>query len=96
MLAAFRGKVWLTETGGIVKLGALVPGQHEPRGARRSGCMFTLAKSNSRIQRLYVYQFNPPADPATADFDAGLINPDGSQRPGYDVVKTRKARSCHK
>ena len=27
-----RGKVWLTETGGIVKLGTSVPGQHEPRG----------------------------------------------------------------
>jgi hypothetical protein len=58
--------------------------------------MFTLAKTNSRIQRLYVYQFNPPADPATASFDAGLINPDQSLRPGYNVVKSRKARSCHK
>ena len=29
-------------------------------------------------------------------FDAGLINPDGSTRPGYAVVKSRKARSCHK
>ena len=58
--------------------------------------MFTLAKSNSRISALFVYQFNPPPDPATADFDAGLINPDRSLRPGYNVVKTRKARSCHK
>jgi len=66
------------------------------RAAKALGCMFTLAKTNSRIQRLYVYQFNPPADPATADFDAGLINPDQTLRPGYDIVKARKARSCHK
>ena len=60
------------------------------------GCMFSLAKSNSRIGALFVYQFNSPPDPTTAFFDAGLINPDNSLRPGYDVVKSRKARSCHK
>ncbi len=95
MLAAFHGKVWLTETGGIVKLGSSFPASTS-RASKALGCMFTLAKTNSRIQRLYVYQFNPPADPATADFDAGLINPDQTLRPGYNVVKTRKARSCHK
>ena len=95
VLAAFRGKVWLTETGGIVKLGSSFPASTS-RAAKALGCMFTLAKTNSRIQRLYVYQFNPPADPATADFDAGLINPDQTLRPGYDIVKARKARSCHK
>jgi hypothetical protein len=95
VLAAFSGKVWLTETGGIVKLGSSFPASTS-RASKALGCMFTLAKTNSRIQRLYVYQFNPPADPAAADFDAGLINPDQSLRPGYNVVKTRKARSCHK
>ena len=48
------------------------------RASKALGCMFTLAKSNKRIQRLYVYQFNPAADPQNARFDAGLINPDGS------------------
>jgi hypothetical protein len=95
VLAAFRGKVWLTETGGIVKLGRSFPASTS-RASKALGCMFTLAKSNSRISALFVYQFNPPADPATADFDAGLINPDQTLRPGYNVVKTRKARSCHK
>ncbi len=95
VLAAFRGKVWLTETGGIVKLGSSFPASTS-RAARALGCMFTLAKSNSRISALFVYQFNPPADPSTAFFDAGLINPDQSLRSGYNVVKRRKARSCHK
>jgi hypothetical protein len=94
VLATFGGKVWLTETGGIVKLGTSFP-TSTSRASKALGCMFTLAKTNSRIQRLYVYQFNPATDPA-ATFDAGLINPDGTTRPGYSVVKTRKARSCHK
>jgi Glycosyl hydrolase catalytic core len=95
VLATFHGKVWLTETGGIVKLGTSFPFSLS-RAQRALGCMFTLAKTNSRISALFVYQFNPAPDPQTARFDAGLINPDGTPRPGYDVVKTRKARSCHK
>jgi len=95
VLAAFPGKVWLTETGGIVKLGTSFK-PDEKRAARALGCMFTLAKTNSRISALFVYQLFSPDDPATARFDAGLINPDGTPRPGYAVVKSRKARSCHK
>ena len=95
VLAAFPGKVWLTETGGIVKLGSSFPFSTS-RAAKALGCMFSLAKSNSRIAALFVYQYNAPPNPATAFFDAGLINPDNSVRPGYNVVKNRKARSCHK
>ena len=92
VLAAWRGKVWLTETGGLVKLGRSFP-RSTSRAAKALGCMFTLAKSNSRIQRLYVYQINPAFSPSD-DFDAGLINPDGSKRPGYTVVQRKRARSC--
>jgi hypothetical protein len=94
VLQTFRGKVWLTETGGEVKLGTSFPFDTQ-RAARALGCMFAIAK-NPRISGVFVYQFNPPADPSTAFFDAGLINPDNSLRPGYAVVKSRKARSCHK
>jgi hypothetical protein len=95
VLATFKGKVWLTETGGIVKLGTSFP-YSLSRASRALGCMFTLAKTNKRIQALFVYQFNPAADPQTARFDAGLVNPDGTTRPGYAVVKSRKARACRK
>ncbi|MEP6954499.1 MAG: glycosyl hydrolase [Solirubrobacteraceae bacterium] len=95
VLKTFPGKVWLTETGGLVKLGTSFS-YSLSRASKALGCMFTLAKSNKRIQRLYVYQFNPAADPQAARFDAGLINPDGSKRPGYTVVQKRKARRCHK
>jgi hypothetical protein len=97
VLAAFSGKVWLTETGGLVTFGRGFPFKGgEQRAKKALGCMFSLAKSNSRIQRLYIYQFNPSPDPPNASFDAGLINPDGTPRAGYAVVKSRKARSCHK
>jgi hypothetical protein len=94
VLSAWRGPVWLTETGGLVKLGRSFPFSTS-RAAKALGCMFTLAKSNRRIQRLYVYQFNPAFSPSD-DFDAGLINPDGSKRPGYNVVLHKRARSCHR
>jgi hypothetical protein len=95
VLATFHGKVWLTETGGIVKLGNSFPFSTS-RAAKALGCMFTLAKTNPRIQRLYVYQFTPAENPQAARFDAGLFNPDGSKRPGYAVVQKRQARSCKK
>ena len=90
-----RGQVWLTETGGIVTLGTSFP-YNVDRAKKALGCMFTIARSNRRITRLYIYQFNPAAHPQTDRFDAGLINPDGTQRPGYAVVQHRKAGRCHK
>jgi hypothetical protein len=94
VLSAWRGQVWLTETGGIVKLGRSFR-TSTSRAARALGCMFSLAKSNSRIARLYVYQFNP-AQSASDDFDAGLINRDGTRRPGYRIVQRKQARSCRR
>ena len=91
--ATKRGDVWLTETGGIVSLGKNFP-YNTKRAAKALGCMFTLAKSNRRITRLYVYQFH--GIPRGKTFDAGLINPNNTKRPGYNVVKTRKARRCRK
>jgi hypothetical protein len=84
-------RIWLTETGGIVKLGSSLPFS-ESRATKALGCMFTIAKKFKQIERAYVYQFNPGA--TDASFDAGLIRLDGSKRPGYDVVAKRRARSC--
>lgn len=90
-----KGKeIWATETGGIVRLGSSFP-TNVDRAANALGCMFTIAKKYKAVKRLYVYQFNPATNPADV-FDAGLINADGSKRPGYDVVRTRKARACRK
>jgi hypothetical protein len=91
LAATRRGEVWLTETGGIVKFGRSFPFDPQ-RAARALGCMFTIARSNSRIKRLYIYNF--AAAQPDSEFDSGLINVDGTKRPGWDVVKARKAGPC--
>jgi hypothetical protein len=92
VLAAWKGDVWLTETGGQVKLGRALP-TNTQRAARALKCMFTIGKTKSRIKRLYVYQFNP-AFTASDDFDAGLIDRTGKARPGYTVVRKRQTGRC--
>lgn len=84
-------KVWLLETGGIVRLGTSFP-YNEARAAKALGCMFTIAKKFKQIERLYIYQFNGAAPGAS--FDAGLVSAAGVPRAGYDVVKKRKAGKC--
>ena len=71
--------MWLTETGGIVKLGTSFPFS-TARAAKALGCMFTLGKSSKRITRLYVYQFN--GAPEGDKFDAGLIERRRDRAPG--------------
>jgi hypothetical protein len=91
--ATGSGEVWLTETGGIVRFGTAFP-YDEQRAARALGCMFTLARADRRITRLYIYQFNGASQDFS--FDAGLINPDGTPRPGWAVVQKRQSLPCRK
>jgi hypothetical protein len=83
--------VWLTETGGQLKLRGVNYG--EAKAAKALKCMFSMPKKFPQIKRMYVYQFNG-AD-ASNDFDAGLINPDNTIRQGYTVVKNRTSATCH-
>jgi hypothetical protein len=87
-LKAVRGSVWLTETGGVVKFGSAFPGGSvgQARAAKALKLMFKIADSNSRIKRLYIFQWT--GSPSSARFDAGLTNPNGTARPGYNVVKS--------
>jgi len=87
VLAAVKGQVWLTETGGLVNFGGAFPninGSGLTRADKAVKYMFKLAASNKRITRLYIYNWfgNPP----DARFDAGLVNSDGSPRPAYFSV----------
>jgi hypothetical protein len=92
VLRAWGKTMWLTETGGIVKLGRAFRFS-TTRAARALGCMFDIARDNPRVKRLYVYQFH--GDVATADFDAGLTDVTGTvRRPGYRVVQRKQARNC--
>jgi hypothetical protein len=99
MLRLVPGRVWLTETGGIVKFGE---GRQFPfsesRAANRTRWMFRLANRydvkrrglRSTIARLFVYRWY--GEPPGAHFDAGLVNPEGTPRRAYFVV-AKHARS---
>lgn len=82
-------RFWYTESGGHVKLFGTCD---IARAADRTAYMFSLAKKFSKfIRRLYTYNWTP-ATPACDDvtrFDAGIVNPDGSPRPAYNVIKSK-------
>jgi hypothetical protein len=89
LLRTVRGKVWLTETGGIVRFSDNLP-YNERRAARATRHMFRLARSNRRIKRLYIYAWW--GEPRGARFDSGLVRADGSPRPAYFEVKKKLRR----
>jgi hypothetical protein len=86
-----RAEVWLTETGGQLRLRGVNAG--EAKAASALKCMFSMPKKFKQIKRLYIYQFN--GAPVTNDFDAGLINTDNTKRLGYTVVQKRQSATCH-
>lgn len=84
------GRVWLTETGGIVAFteasGKVRFRFSESRAATATKRMFSLAKKyRRRIGRLYIYQWS--IDFSGNRFDAGLVRADGSVRPAFTIVK---------
>ena len=87
---ALGGQMWLTETGGIVQFGGAFPnrrGSGLERAATVLGYMFKVAGSQSRIRRLYIYNWTGVT--AKARFDAGLTDAHHKPRPGYLVVCKR-------
>ena len=92
MLRSVPGEVWLTETGGIVKL---LPSfqRSTSRAKSRTSGMFKLVNRydtkrrgmRSKITRLFVYTFY--GETSSARFDAGLVNPDGTPRSAFSVFK---------
>jgi hypothetical protein len=97
VLAAVPGQVWLTETGGVVQFGGAFPNHHGSgliRAARALQYMFRIAASQSRIRRLYIFQWSGAT--ASARFDAGLMDPHYKPRQGYVVVCGHlHAAKCH-
>jgi hypothetical protein len=94
MLEAVPGKVWMTETNGIVKFGESRQWRYsESRAARRTRWMLRLADRydsrrrglRSRITQLYVYNWF--GAPLGARFDSGLVDPDGTPRASYFVLQ---------
>lgn len=90
IVRALGGRVWLTETGGIVKFGGAFPNR-KGSGLRRAAKVlqftFRVAAAHAKIKRLYIYDWN--GGTASTRFDAGLTNAEEEPREGYLVV-------CHK
>jgi hypothetical protein len=83
LLRVVRGKVWLTETGGIVNFGTTLR-YNVRRAARATQYLFKLVTLR-RIQRVYIYCWW--GERRGARFDAGLVGPTGEPRPAYYVVR---------
>jgi PKD repeat protein len=89
LLQSVKGTVWLTETGGVVKFttqgGKVALPKSESRAKKAMDYMFRLAELNARrIKRIYVYQWK--VNNSFDRFDAGLLRPDGTPRPSFDVL----------
>ena len=84
-----KTRFWFTETGGLVKFGRSFPCSEE-RARNRLKNMFSLARTyrTSGVERLSVYNWTAPPDGCDARFDAGLVNFDGTPRPGYTYLKS--------
>jgi hypothetical protein len=100
MLRTVPGEVWLTETNGIVKFGDSPQYRYsEDRAARATRWMFRLADRydtrrrglRSSIARLFVYRWF--GAPSGAQFDAGIVDPDGTPRPAYFIVRRHARRA---
>ena len=85
------GKIWLTETGGIVKF--VLPDGHTlfpysvKRGNVALGRVLRLARAyRHRIERLYVYHWRQD-EYGMNRFDSALIGQDGVPRPSYYTLR---------
>jgi hypothetical protein len=90
LLRTVPGKVWLTETGGIVRFilpdGRTLFPYSERRANAALGRVLRLARQyRSRITRLYVYHWRQ--DTFGNRFDAGLLDKDGDPRPSYLTLR---------
>ncbi|MEA2123539.1 MAG: hypothetical protein QOI80_321 [Solirubrobacteraceae bacterium] len=92
MLRLVPGRVWLTETGGLVRFGAKFPYSLK-RAAAATEYLFDLADRfshrrrglRSRITRIYPYAWR--GEIRGAHYDSGLVGPTGKQRPAYRVFR---------
>jgi hypothetical protein len=89
-LKAVTGKVWLTETGGVVSRAngsVRFKGYGVDFQAKATSFLLnTLTKVSPRLQRLYVYEWSTPPSELSS-WDSGLVGPDGKGRPSLNVLR---------
>jgi hypothetical protein len=94
-LRAVRGKVWLTETGGILRLKPH-PGSHgngrKETKAHQAGAVtrvFRLARANHRIERIYFYEWRHQTKNR---WDSAFLDANGHKRPAYRALQRNLGR----
>jgi hypothetical protein len=87
LLRTVKGEVWLTETGGIVRFSTRYRGgkRGEARAARAVKRTFSVARSSSRIKRVYLYHWD--ADKRFYTWDSAFVAANGRARPALDVLR---------
>jgi len=95
LLRVTSGKIWFTETGGIVarRNNSTI---RMPQGVRHAASttrfiLERLAPLSPRIQRVYLYQWDVLS--RTASWDSGLIGPGSVARPALQVLAKYLGRS---
>jgi hypothetical protein len=85
ILSLTSGPIWLDEISGVEVRGHWPFPHHQSveAAARDERFLFRLPRRFHRISRIYHYQWQDIG----AFWDSGLLNPDGSPRPAYYVVK---------
>ena len=89
LLRAVKGQVWLTETGGILRLkpadgsrgGRKHTKAHQAKAVKR---VYKIAKSSRRITRVYFYEW---AKKKGNRWDSAFVEADGTVRPSYRALK---------
>ncbi len=89
LLGAVKGKVWLTETGGVVEATSPTASKF-PQGAAYAGrvakyILGPLIAANPRVERAYFYNWKPGG--TSFSWDSGLVGADGAPRAAYQVIK---------
>ena len=89
LLAAVKGKVWITETGGVVYATSPTASKF-PQGAAYAGkvakfILGPLIRNNPRIEREYFYNWKPGG--TSQSWDSGLVSSLGQPRPAYLAIK---------
>jgi hypothetical protein len=86
MLRAVRGRVWFTETGGLVWRRGGIPLDESPaHAARATRWVFRLAALSRRIRRVYFYHWSFPAN--LDRWDSAIMDSQGRPRPAYRVLR---------
>ena len=89
MLRAVKGKVWLTEVGGLVRRTSKtkVPLNESPTHAVRAlkWLFREIIPMSDRFERVYIYHWD--AGGPQENWDSALFMPGGRPREAYDIVK---------